>query len=141
LGKKIMEEFEMDTPSANNAQQNRPAAAPAAATARPLVIEIKPGQASEGLVGYFKPGEYEGKSVDELVRSTMNSQSLNDFERGLSADIEKNLRSGKLLYQGKEVKGQAAQYAVEQTSDEGEKYLYVELKAIQPQEGGDGYNI
>lgn len=122
----------METP---NREQSTQAAAPVATL--PLVIEIMPGQAQQGLVGAFMPDEYEGKSLAELVRSTMNSPNMTDEDRALLREVKQNMSNGKILYRGNDVpSGPAVKYAVERKTEAQEDILYIELRAIQPQEGG-----
>jgi hypothetical protein len=120
-----------------NAQQGKPTAAQGATTEPPMIVEIKAGQASVGLVGVFTPEEYRGRSIGELVQTTLNNQNMSTEDRNLATDVQNNLKNGKLLYKGNEVKGPAMQYAVPDKSEQGEDFLYVELRAIQPQEGGN----
>ena len=42
----------------------------------PLVIEVLPGQAGEGLVDIYQPGAYEGKSLRNLCESTLKKKDL-----------------------------------------------------------------
>jgi len=105
----------------------------------PLVLEIVPGQAREGLVEMFPPGSYETKDVADLVESVLGKENMSVEERQVLNDVRKQLHGGKLLYNGQEVKGNYTAYATEQTTEQGEKYRYVVLKAIKPQEGGRLY--
>jgi hypothetical protein len=104
----------------------------------PLVLEIMPGQAGEGLVDVYEPGTYEGKSLRELCEKTLNKTNLTIEERQIVEEIQRQLDGGKLLSGGREIDGTALQYAAPEQTDEGETYLYVQIRAIKPQEGGHG---
>jgi hypothetical protein len=45
-----------------------------------------------------------------------------------------------LLSRGQEIEGTAFEYAVSEQTEAGEKYLYIPVRAIKPQEGG-GFSI
>jgi hypothetical protein len=102
----------------------------------PLLIEIKPGQATTGLMHLFEPGTYEGKSIKELAAIVL-SQEVSIEEAEIKKSILENLKVGKLLYMGKEIEeGDPLKYAREETTEAGQKYLYIELRAQKPLEGG-----
>ena len=101
----------------------------------PVVVEILPGQATEGLIRVFTPGTYEGKTLDELTTGMLGKQTTIEEQR-LIEEIQKQLEGGKLLYKGAEATGDLLEYATQQKTAAGETYLYVELRAIKPQEGG-----
>jgi hypothetical protein len=101
----------------------------------PLVLEVIPGQASEGLVDIYDVGTYAGVSVNQLVQNSLKKDwSLEDQQ--ILGDINYQLSEGKILYKGQEVQSNIMDYAVKETTAEGEDYLYVRLKVIKPQEGG-----
>jgi len=102
----------------------------------PLVIEILPGQAGEGLIDIYEPGSYEGASLRELVYRTIGKKNWSIEERQILEDINRQLSGGKLLIGGKEIRGPAQGYALLERTEEGEKYYYVSMRAIKPQEGG-----
>lgn len=102
----------------------------------PLVLEILPGQAGEGLVVVFEPGSYEHRSLQELCDEALNRRNLSIEEQVVLEDISRQLQGGKLLFRGREVKGGALDGAVLEETEAGEKYLYVPVRAIKPQEGG-----
>lgn len=102
----------------------------------PLVIEVIPGQALEGLVDIYQSGTYENQDVMSLVRKTLDKDNWSVEEHGILDDIKKQLDGGKLIYQGQEVKGTFDVYAKLEKTQEGEKYWYIGFKAIKPQEGG-----
>ncbi|MFP3869396.1 MAG: hypothetical protein ACLFVT_00765 [Syntrophobacteria bacterium] len=104
--------------------------------ALPLVVEIMAGQAGEGLVDIYEPGSYEGKSLRELCEKTLQRKDLTIEERQIVDEIQRQLDGGKLLSQGQEIDGTAVNYAVSEKTDAGEKYLYAQIRAIKPQEGG-----
>jgi len=102
----------------------------------PLVIEIMPGQAGEGLVDIYQPGSYEGKPLRELCQSTLSKKNLSIEEQLILEDIQRQLNGGKLLSRGQDVDSMAPAYAVLEETEAGEKYLYVPIRAIKAQEGG-----
>ena len=102
----------------------------------PLVLEIMPGQASEGLVDILEAGRYEGRSLRDLVQQTLNRTDLTIEERQILEDIKRQLDGGKLLSRGKDIDGAAIEFASVEETEAGEKYLYVPIRAIKPQEGG-----
>ena len=102
----------------------------------PLVLEILPGHAAEGLIDIYEPGSYEGKSLRKLCDRTLNKKNLSIEEQLIVEDISRQLKGGKLLSRGQEIEGSALEYAVSEKTEAGEKYLYVPIRAIKPQEGG-----
>ena len=102
----------------------------------PLVIEVLPGQAGEGLVEIYQPGAYEGKSLRKLCESTLKKKDLTIEEQLILEDINRQLDGGKFLSRGQEIDSRALEYAVIEKTEAGEKYLYVPIRAIKPQEGG-----
>jgi hypothetical protein len=102
----------------------------------PLVLEIMPGHASEGLVHIVEVGSYEGRSLRKLVEAALNGPDLAIEERLVLEDIKRQLDGGKLLSRGKDIDGTATEYASVEETEAGEKYLYVPVRAIKPQEGG-----
>ena len=101
-----------------------------------LVVEIMPGHAAEGLIDIYEPGSYEGKSLRKLCDRTLNKKNLSIEEQLIVEDITRQLQGGKLLCRGQEIEGTALEYAVSEETEAGEKYLYVPVRAIKPQEGG-----
>lgn len=104
--------------------------------ALPLVIEILPGQAGEGLIDIYEKGSYEEIPLRELVFRTLSKKSWSIEEKQILDDIGRQLTGGKLLIRGKEIRGTAREHSVVEQTEEGEKYLYVSVRAIKPQEGG-----
>ena len=102
----------------------------------PLVIEILPGQAGEGLVDIYQPGSYEGKPLRKLCQNTLGKKNLTIEEQLILEDIQRQLDGGKFLSRGQEIDSMAPAYAVVEETEAGEKYLYVPIRAIKPQEGG-----
>ena len=102
----------------------------------PLVIEIMPGQAGEGLVDIYQPGTYEGKPLRKLCQNTLAKKDLSIEEQLVLEDINRQLNGGKFLSRGQEIDNMAPSYAVLEETEAGEKYLYVPVRAIKPQEGG-----
>jgi hypothetical protein len=102
----------------------------------PLVIEIIPGHAAEGLIDIYEPGSYAAKPLRKLCDKTLNKKNLSIEEQLIVEDIMRQLDGGKLLSRGHEIEGTALEYAVSEQTEAGEKYLYVPIRAIKPQEGG-----
>ncbi|MCG6980044.1 MAG: hypothetical protein LJE88_01410 [Deltaproteobacteria bacterium] len=102
----------------------------------PLVIEIMPGQAGEGLVDIYQPGSYEGKSLRQLCQKTLDKKDLSIEEQLVLEDIQRQLKGGKFLSRGQDIDSMAQAYAVMEETEAGEKYLYIPVRAIKPQEGG-----
>jgi hypothetical protein len=102
----------------------------------PLVLEIIPGQAGEGLVCVYEPGNYESIPLRELCKNTLDRKNISIEEQVIVEDIMKQLNGGRLLLRGREIKGTALDCAVLGETQAGEKYLYVPIRAIRPQEGG-----
>jgi hypothetical protein len=102
----------------------------------PLVVEIIPGQAAEGLIDVYEPGSYQGKTLRKLCDATLNKKKWTIEERLIIEDINRQLEGGKLLCRGQEIEGSALEYAVSEQTEAGEKYLYVPIRAIKPHEGG-----
>ena len=102
----------------------------------PLVVEIIPGQAAEGLIDIYEPGTYAKKTLSELVRRTLGKEDWSLEEQQVLVDIARQLQGGKILWRGQEIQGLATDYAVVEKTDAGEQYLYVPVRVIKPQEGG-----
>jgi hypothetical protein len=102
----------------------------------PLVVELIPGQAAEGLIDVYEPGSYEGKTLRKLCDSTLSKKKWTIEEQLVIEDINRQLDGGKLLCRGQEIEGVALEYAVAEQTEAGEKYLYVPVRAVKPQEGG-----
>jgi len=102
----------------------------------PLVVEIMPGQASEGLLDTLAPGTYEGLSVRELCEQILNRGGWSIEDQQIIDDIKRQLAGGKLLCRGKSSEGEAREYATLEVTEAGEQYYYVPVRAIKPQEGG-----
>ena len=102
----------------------------------PLVLEIIPGQAGEGLVVVLEPDSYEGRPLRELCREALGRTDFSIEERQVLDDIERQLKGGKLLCQGRDLEAPAASFGTVEETEAGEAYLYVPVRAIKPQEGG-----
>lgn len=102
----------------------------------PLVVEIIPGHAAEGLIDIYEPGTYEGQSLRKICNRTLNKKKWSIEEQLIVEDIDRQLEGGKLLCRGQEIEGSALEFAVSEETETGEKYLYVPIRAIKPQEGG-----
>jgi hypothetical protein len=102
----------------------------------PLVLEIMPGHAAEGLIDIYEPGSYEGKSLRKLCDRTLNKKKWSIEEQLIVEDIDRQLEGGKLLCRAQEIEGTALEYAVSEQTEAGEKYLYIPIRVIKPQEGG-----
>jgi hypothetical protein len=102
----------------------------------PLVLEIIPGQAGEGLIEVHEPGNYEDKSLQELCSRMLAKKNWSIEDLQVLEDIQRQLDGGKLLARGGEIGGAAQKYAILEQTSAGEKYWYVAVRAIKPQEGG-----
>ena len=102
----------------------------------PLILEIMPGHAAEGLIDVYEPGSYEGKTLRKLCESTLGKKKWSIEEQLILEDITRQLQGGKFLCKGEEIEGTVLKYAVTEQTEAGEKYLYVPVRAIKPQEGG-----
>ena len=102
----------------------------------PLVLEVMPGHAAEGLIEIYEPGSYEGKTLRKLCDQTLNKKNLTVEEQLIAEDVARQLEGGKLLCRGQEIEGTALEFAVSEQTEAGEKYFYVPVRAIKPQEGG-----
>ena len=102
----------------------------------PLVVEVMPGQAGEGLVDIYQPGTYEGKTLRNLCEKMLGKKDLSIEEQLILEDINRQLDGGKFLSRGQEIDSTALEYAVIEETEAGEQYLYVPIRAIKPQEGG-----
>ncbi len=102
----------------------------------PLVVEVLPGQAAEGILEVFEPGTYEGRTFQELINAVLSREDLSVEEREVLEEILFHMENGVLLCGGRAAEGDPLERArVEQTED-GEKYYYVAVRALRPQEGG-----
>lgn len=101
-----------------------------------LVLEIIPGQAGEGLIDVYEPGSYEGQSLWKLCEKTLSRKDWSIEEQQILEDIRRQLDGGRLLCRGQQIEGTAVNYAAIEETEAGEKYLYVPIRAIKPQEGG-----
>jgi hypothetical protein len=104
----------------------------------PLIIEVLPGQAGEGLIDIYEPGSYEAMSLRELIYKTLGRKNWSIEEKQILDDIQRQLSGGKLLIKGKEIQGTVLDQATLEETEEGERYLYIAARAIKPQEGGAG---
>lgn len=102
----------------------------------PLVIEIIPGQAGEGLIDVYEPGSYEGHSLRKLCEKTLGRTKWSIEEQQILDDIKRQLDGGRLLCKGGTIDRAALEYAVVEETEQGEKYLYAAVRALKPQEGG-----
>ncbi len=102
----------------------------------PLVLEVIPGQAGEGLIDIYEPGSYEGQSLRKLCEKTLSKKNWSIEEQQILEDINRQLNGGRLLCRGRQIEGTAMEYGVVEETEAGEKYLYVPIRAIKPQEGG-----
>jgi hypothetical protein len=102
----------------------------------PLVLEIIPGQAGEGLVVVMEPGSYEGSTLRELCQQALDRTDFSIEERQILEDIQRQLQGGKLLCQRRDLDSPAQSSGTVEETEAGEVYLYVPVRAIKPQEGG-----
>ena len=102
----------------------------------PLVLEIIPGQAAEGLIDIYEPGSFEDLPLRELCTRTLNRTDWSIEERQILEDIRRQLDGGRLLCRGHAIEGTALDFAEVQETEAGEQYLYVAVRVVKPQEGG-----
>jgi hypothetical protein len=102
----------------------------------PLVVEILPGQAGEGLLEVFEPGSYETKKLADLCQQMLERSDWSIEERQILDDIQRQLHGGKLLAKGRNTQAPVQDYVRLEESEEGERYFYIPVRAIKPQEGG-----
>jgi len=102
----------------------------------PLVLEIIPGQAAEGLIDVYEPGSYEGKPLRELCKMTLNEKNWSIEDQQILEDVNRQLAGGRLICRGRAIEGTALDQGVVEETEAGERYLYVSIRAIKPQEGG-----
>ncbi len=102
----------------------------------PLVVEIIPGQAAEGLIDIYEPGSYESMTLRKLCDRTLSRKEWSIEEQLIIEDIHRQLKGGKMLSRGREIEGYALDYSVPEETEAGERYLYVPVRVIKPQEGG-----
>jgi hypothetical protein len=102
----------------------------------PLVLEIIPGQAGEGLVVVMEPGSYEGRTLRDLCRQALERTDFSIEDRQILEDIRRQLQGGKLLCQGRNLEDDPQSFGTVEETEAGEAYLYVPVRAIKPQEGG-----
>ena len=107
----------------------------------PLVLEIMPGHAADGLIEIYEPGSYEGKTLRKLCDRALSKKNLTIEEQLIVEDIARQLDGGKLLCRGQDIEGTALEFAISEETEAGEKYFYVPVRAIKPQEGGVELNI
>jgi hypothetical protein len=102
----------------------------------PLVVELIPGQAGEGLIAVHEPGSYEALSLRTLCEKLLKRTNWTVEEHQVLEDIRRQLSGGRLLCRGRPADGTALDHAVVEETEAGERYLYVPVRAIKPQEGG-----
>jgi hypothetical protein len=102
----------------------------------PLVLELLPGQAGEGLIEVHEPGSYEVQSLRKLCERLLSRTNWSLEEQQVLEDLKRQLKGGRLLCRGRQIDGAALDYAVVEETEAGEKYLYIPVRAIKPQEGG-----
>jgi hypothetical protein len=102
----------------------------------PLVLELIPGQAGEGLIDVHEPGSCEVHSLRKLCERLLSRTNWSLEEQQVLEDVKRQLEGGRLLCRGRQIDGAALAYAVVEETEAGEKYLYIPVRAIKPQEGG-----
>lgn len=102
----------------------------------PLVVEILPGQAGEGLLAIFEPDKYDQRSLHDLCQEMLTRRDWSIEERQILEDIRRQLQGGKLLARGRDLRERPLAYARLEETEAGERYWYVAVRAIKPQEGG-----
>lgn len=102
----------------------------------PLVLEIIPGQAGEGLIDIYEPGSYERQLLRTLCEKTLGKKNWSIEEQQILEDIKRQLDGGRLLCRGRPIEGTVLDCAALEETEAGERYLYIPVRAIKPQEGG-----
>lgn len=102
----------------------------------PLVVELIPGQAAEGLIEVLEPGSYEAQSLRTLCGNLLRRANWSVEEQQVLEDIQRQIAGGRLICRGRPIDGPALDFAVVEETEAGERYLYVPVRAIKPQEGG-----
>ena len=102
----------------------------------PLVIEILPGQAAEGLITVYEPGSYENQPLRALCERMLNEKNVSIEGQQILEDIMSQLDGGRLICRGRGIDGSTLDHALFEETESGEKYLYLPVRAIKPQEGG-----
>ncbi len=102
----------------------------------PLVLEIIPGQAGAGLIDIYEAGTYSGKTLKELCDKTLGKEEWSIEDHQVVEDIRRQLKGGILLCRGRQISGLARDYAKLEETEAGERYFYVAVRALKPQEGG-----
>ena len=103
---------------------------------KPLVLEIIPGHAAEGLIEIYEPGSYEDEPLRDLIERALRRRNLSIEEQLILEDIYRQLEGGKLLCRGEDLGGAALELAASEQTEAGEEYYYLPVHAIRPQEGG-----
>src|SRR3989304_7014226 len=102
----------------------------------PLVLEIIPGQAADGLIDIYEPGSHEGQTLRKRCERTLNKKDWTIEELQILEDILRQLEGGRLICRGKPIEGTALDHAARQAPEAGEEHQDVALPLIQPQDGG-----
>src|SRR3990172_9242819 len=102
----------------------------------PLVLEIIPGQAADGLIDIYEPGSHEGQTLRKLCERTLNKKDWSIEELQILEDIRRQLEGGRLICRGRPIEGTALDHAVREATEAGEKYLYAPIRPTNPREGG-----
>lgn len=102
----------------------------------PLVLELIPGQAGEGLIEVHEPGTYEAQPLRKLCERLLARTSWSLEEQQVLEDLRRLLGGGRLLCRGRQIDGTPLAHAVVEETEAGEKYLYIPVRVIKPQEGG-----
>lgn len=103
---------------------------------KPLVLEIIPGHAAEGLIEIYEPGSYEDEPLRDLIERVLRRRNLSIEEQLILEDIYRQLEGGTLLCRGEDIGGAALELAASERTEAGEEYYYLPVHAIRPQEGG-----
>src|SRR4030067_3812261 len=91
----------------------------------PLVLEIIPGQAADGLIDIYEPGSHEGQTLRKLCERTLNKKDWSIEELQILEDIRRQPEGGRLICRGKPSAGAALDLAAREATEGGGENLDV----------------
>lgn len=107
----------------------------------PLLIKVSPGQERKGLVKLFEHGDYNGQTTRYLVGQMLKDENLSVEDKSMVEQIISLLDGGQLLHHGELVEHNPFAYTTLKRTKANEKYHYLELRVIRPEEGGLMYHL